>query len=152
MVHSLLGLSSLSLAVAVVMTFIPSGSRAIGVLALLGVGVFVVSYLFRCRHASPGLLPPITNTDGSRVSARWCCHECGKTWPATFEHDTRPIQKYSGYDESKAIAAARRADQLSRQQRGLAVRRAGTARRPRPVSPLASADVVAITRGHRMAK
>jgi len=162
MTHALLGLSALFLAVAAVAVFVPGGARVIGVLAITGLGVYAISQMLRCRHPSPGLLPPVTAADGSRVGARWCCHECGKVWDAAFEHGARPIQKYSGYDESKAIASARRAENLTRQQRDLAVRRAGLGGRGRAVTPQASAapqvpshsaaDVVAITRGHRIAQ
>ena len=154
MTRTMLFVSSLILAAAAVTIFVPNGARTIGVLTMVSVGAFAFTLMLRCRHASPALLPPTTALDGSRVAARWCCHECGKTWPAAFEHDTRPIQKYSGYDESKAIAAARRAEHLSKQQRDLAVRRSGLAGRPsaRKVARPVSADVVAITRAHRMAK
>jgi len=159
MAISLLGLSSLLIGTAAVMLFVPGGPRAIGILAIAGVGAYAVAQLLRCRHPSPGLLPPVTADDGSRTGPRWCCHECGKVWPAAFEHESRPIQKYTGYDESKATAAARRAEALTRQQRGLAVRRSGLAGRSRATAPQvpahvathASADVVAIRR-HRLAK
>src|SRR5215216_2402767 len=90
----------------------------LGGAAVLG---FLAARLGRCHHSSPGLLPPTTQDDGTRLGARWFCDSCGHTWPAGFERDTRPVVRYQGYDESKAIAAARRADTLAKQQRGLAL-------------------------------
>ena len=92
----------------------------------------------RCRHRGPlGLLPPTHDHDGTIIPARWFCDACGKTWPAVFERDQRPVVRFAGYDETKATAAARRAEDLVRKQRALAMRRAGIgataqARRARP--------------------
>lgn len=98
MTRSMLFVVSLILAVAVVTIFVPNG-----VLALVSAGAFGFTFMLRCRHASPALLPPTTALDGSRVAARWCCHDCGKAWPAAFEHDTRLIQKYSGYAKAGRV-------------------------------------------------
>jgi hypothetical protein len=100
---------------------------ALGVFTCLGVAglVWVCS---RCRHTGPlGLLPPITLADGTKQPARWFCSTCGKEWPAGLDHDTAPIVKYSGFDESKARTAAKRALELERRTQELAVRRAGLA-------------------------
>jgi hypothetical protein len=87
--------------------------------------------LGRCRHRGPlGLLPPTHDDDGHAQPARWFCDACGKTWPAVFEREQRPIARFVGYDESKATAAARRAEELARKQRALAMRRAGIVRVP----------------------
>ncbi len=106
----------------------------------------------RCHHPGPlGLLPPTHEADGSTVPARWFCDGCGKTWPAVFEREQRPIARFVGYDQSKATAAARRAEELTRRQRTLALRRAGIvttttgARRPVP----REAQVVPILRKRR---
>lgn len=91
----------------------------------------VVAFLYllsRCRHsAGLGLLPPTRAADGSRVPARWYCDSCGRTWSANLESDRAPIVRFSGYDQSKLPAAARRAATLDRQRHSLAVRRAGLA-------------------------
>lgn len=101
----------------------------------------------RCHHPGPlGLLPPSTDDAGQPVPARWFCDACGKSWPAAFEHGQPPVRRFEGYDPSKAVTAAKRADDLARRQRALAVRRAGLeAPRPPRVQP-ESAEVVAIRR------
>ena len=117
--------------------------------------VFIaVARPWQCRHAEPGLLPPMTESDGKRVPARWYCSKCGHTWAAAIESEHRPVLRFKGYDESKAVASARRADQLERQQRGLAVKRAGidTATGPRRARVDVTSGVIAIDRGRRMAK
>jgi hypothetical protein len=109
-----------------------------------GVGVW---QLGRCRHGGPlGLLPPTTSLDGAQVPARWYCDACGRTWPAVFEHGHPPIRKFDGYDQTKAVKAARRADDLARRQRALALRRAGYETAPRPKLNPDAAEVVAIRR------
>jgi hypothetical protein len=80
----------------------------------------------RCRHTQPlGLLPPIMDERGQIVPARWYCDTCGKSWPAMFERGKAPVRRFIGYDQSKAVAAARRADELVEGQRALALKRAG---------------------------
>ena len=87
---------------------------------------------FRCSHPGPlGLLPPITLPDGSRTPAQWFCDNCGKSWPANFEREQRPIPRFEGYDESKAASAAKRADDLYKRQHAMAVKRAGYTERQR---------------------
>jgi hypothetical protein len=97
-------------------------------------------YLGRCRHPRPlGLVPPTLGADGQRQGAQWFCGQCGRYWPAVFEHDHAPVQRFHGYDESKARAAAKRAADLADRQRELAVRRGGMPKRPasRPAPPAA---------------
>ena len=93
-----------------------------------------------------GLLPPSTDDAGLPVPARWFCDACGQIWPAAIEHGHPPVRRFEGYDPTKAVNAAKRADDLARRQRALALKRAGldTARAPRPHRD--SADVVAIRR------
>src|SRR6186713_1742348 len=95
--------------------------------ALVGGGWWMLA---KCHHRGRlGLLPPTTLADGSRVPARWYCDGCGKTWDAAFDRDTAPVVKFTGYDQSKAPAAARQAADLRDRQQAAAVRRAGYAAR-----------------------
>jgi hypothetical protein len=116
-----------------------------------GVGVF---WLGQCRHPGPlGLLPPTTEADGSAVPARWYCDSCGKTWPAEFDHGHPPVRKFDGYDPTKAVTAARRADDLARRQRALALRRAGLeAARPAKPQPEFHPDTAEVVELRRFAK
>jgi hypothetical protein len=110
--------------------------------------------LVPCRHPGPlGLLPPRHDGD-AEVPARWFCDKCGRSWPAQFERDHHPIYRFAGYDPNKAKAAARRADELLRQQRALAVRRAGLAvrRADTRARRAESADVVPILDGRRFGR
>ena len=106
------------------------------------VGVVGAVALWRaghCSHPRPlGLVPPVVDDDGTRHPARWFCGQCGRYFPADFAHQQRPVQRFSGYDESKAPEAARRAAALSDRQRELAVRRAGMSKRPAPTPPARS--------------
>ncbi len=89
-------------------------------------GGAVLYWLGRCRHSGRlGLLPPTTNADGTRTPARWYCDNCGRSWPAGLEHDSTPVVRFTGYDQTKLPAAARRAAALEKQLQSLAVRRAG---------------------------
>lgn len=118
---------------------------------ILGAGFW---WLGRCRHPRPlALLPPVTDEDGRRQPAQWSCSQCGERFPANFEHERLPIPRFTGYDESKATAAARRAADLEQRQRRLAVKRAGMTRRTpatRPVVPAARTEPVPI-QDHRRA-
>jgi hypothetical protein len=90
----------------------------------------------RCRHTGQlGLLPPTTMADGSRLPARWFCDSCGRTWDASFERDSVPVVKYSGYDQTKAPLAAKQAADLRERQQAAAVRRAGYATTRKPAVP-----------------
>lgn len=116
---------------------------------VIGSGVW---YFGRCRHPGPlGLLPPTADEAGGQQPARWFCDRCGQSWPAGFERERTPIYRFAGYDPSKAVAAAKRAEELERKQRELAVKRAGQAgrmiRARQAVEPLdATAEVVPIRR------
>lgn len=99
-----------------------------GIVLSLAALAAVMWQFARCRHTGPlGLLPPVHDETGALVPARWYCDQCGKSWPAVFEREQQPITRFAGYDESKAPAASRRADELARRQRALAMRRAGIA-------------------------
>lgn len=88
-----------------------------------------VVWRFRCSHRGPlALLPPVTESNGERLPARWFCDRCGLTWPAEFEHDRKPVPKFVGFDEKKAVRAAERALQLEEQRRSSAMQRAGLER------------------------
>lgn len=112
-----------------------------------------------CPHPGPlALLPATQDIDGAPLPARWYCDACGQTWAANFERDQTPVRKFTGYDESKAVHAAKRAAELADRQRALALQRAGlrpTAKKGRPVrEPVLApdaADVVPIGQGRRFA-
>lgn len=90
-------------------------------------------WLSRCHHPRPlGLLPPTADAAGVEQPAQWFCGHCGKRWPAAFDHGKSPVQRFRGYDESKAKASAKRAEELADSQRKLAVRRAGMTARNAP--------------------
>ena len=100
-----------------------------GLWPLAGLGIVAVSGVcvaLRCSHAGPlGLWPATVSDTGEPVPARWFCDRCGKSWPAGFDHGRPPVQKFTGYDESKAVRSALRASELETRQRSLALRRAG---------------------------
>lgn len=84
------------------------------------------AWLWRCPHHGPlALLPATTRMDGTPDPARWFCQDCGKTWPANFDKTTEPIQKFTGYDEAKAVQSAQRAKDHEDRQRKLALARGG---------------------------
>ncbi len=128
---------------AVILSLLALGSaptRMAGVIGLMVCGAIVLWQLAWCRHPGPlGLLPPVTNPDGTRTNAQWFCDHCGKTWAASFEREQTPVLRFNGYDQSKAVDAARRAAELERRQRTLALRRAGLAPSRRRIE---RADVV----------
>jgi hypothetical protein len=121
-----------------------AGPRAVVLVVAIAGGVVLAWRLLRCSHSGPlGLQPPVTNPDGTRTSAMWFCDRCGKSWPAGFDQHAHVVTRFVGYDESKATGAAKRAEELSRQQRVLALKRAGygaAGRRTRAARP--AADVV----------
>ena len=100
--------------------------------ARIGFGLMALaagSQFLKCRHSGPlGLLPPVEGPDGERLPARWFCDRCGKSWPAGLERDHAPIPRFTGYDPTKAVRAARRAGELEASQRKLALRRSGSER------------------------
>ncbi len=116
------------------------GARTAAVLAGgFGLLAAAVWWFGQCHHPRPlSLLPPMTDADGRRQPAQWFCPHCGQRFPASFEHDSTPVPRFRGYDESKAVAAAKRAADLEERQRRLAVKRAGL-RRSTPAAPAATA-------------
>jgi hypothetical protein len=104
---------------------------------VVGTGMLAVLWpLLRCHHPGPlGLLPPVVDdVSGERLPARWYCDHCGQAWPAGITHGPTPVQRFSGYDQTKAQSAARRASELAAAQRDLAVRRSGAAGSAAPVA------------------
>ncbi len=100
-------------------------------------------WLSRCRHPRPlGLHPPVTDEHGNRVPAHWFCGQCGKIFPASFEREHAPVQRFAGHDESKATQSARRAEVFDARRRQLAVQRAGM---PAPKRSVASKPATAAT-------
>jgi hypothetical protein len=125
--------------------WIAGGAVLAGALAgLAAVGVWFAG----CRHPGPlALLPAVLESDGRRLPARWCCHDCGKSWPAAIDDGHAPVPRFAGFDEKKASDAARRAVDLERRQRELAVRRAGWT--PRPDTPARQAPTLKLERPPR---
>jgi hypothetical protein len=124
-------------------------------------GILAVK-LSGCSHDGPLALLPATRTSRARAATRWFCDECGKTWAANFDKVQTPVRKFTGYDESKAVNAAKRASDLVDRQRALALQRAGmrpaaTTRKPKAapepvhVPDHAGHEVVPIGRGRRVA-
>lgn len=104
------------------------GQHGLLITSLSAVLAVALWRLGRCSHPRPlGLLPPVTDEHGNRTPAQWYCGQCGRRFPAYFEHDRTPIQRFSGYDETKAREAARRAAELADRKRQLALKRAGLA-------------------------
>ena len=133
------------------------GIQAGAVVFVTALGGLAVWWFGRCHHPSPlGLLPPTTDAEGHRQPARWFCGACGTSWVAAFDRDREPIRRFDGFDSSKAQDAARRADELERRQRALAVRRAGldpaTTQRPLRARAADRASVVPIRQPQRVAK
>jgi hypothetical protein len=116
-----------------------------GVVLTVGLGGLVVGALLlgvvRCRHPHPALHPPTVDFQGRRHPPHWYCDDCGKTWDAVFNHDAVPVQRFTGYDQSKAVDAARRADHVERELRRLAASRSGliaSRSEPGPPVPISS--------------
>lgn len=114
-------------------------------------GFSALIWLFRgCRHPNPHFVKQETRRDettGEEVvvhPAHYCCYECGKTWLAKQRDPawaaSAIVQKYHGYDERKAVRAAKRSALEERQRRFLAVRRI---RIPAPPKPLIQFDPAA---------
>jgi hypothetical protein len=108
-----------------------------------------------CSHSGQlALLPATTDLEGRPLPPRWHCDRCGKTWTANFEKEQSPVQRFTGYDESKAVNAAKRAAELEERQRLIALRRAGLepttkkAKASRTARAREAADVIQI-RGRR---
>ena len=84
----------------------------------------VVAALGRCRHPGPlGLLPAVMGDDGVRRPPRWFCEGCGRTWPAIDLSGPGPVPRFEGYDQTKAVAAAKRAETIARRRREIAMER-----------------------------
>lgn len=100
-----------------------------GLWPLAGLGIVALSgacVALRCSHPGPlGLWPSTMNDKNEVVPAQWFCDRCGKSWAAGFDHGRPPVQKFTGYDESKAVRSALRASELEQRQRVLALKRAG---------------------------
>ena len=95
-------------------------------IALLATAVLFAGLAARwCSHRHATLLPPVHDAGPDRDHARWYCDRCGHTWAASFQSGTRPRVIFRGYDQTKAVRAAARADTLERQRRRLATQRAG---------------------------
>jgi len=126
----------------------------------VGAGLAVMAViawrLSDCSHPGPlGLLPATTDLDGAPLPPRWYCDRCGRTWAAHFEKEHTPVYRFSGYDESKAVHAARRATELADRQRHLALQRAGLRRAAKRVKTARqpesdAADIVSIRQGRRL--
>jgi hypothetical protein len=90
--------------------------------------VALVWWLGRCRHPNPHYVRP----QRSDEPGRYCCYECGRSWQVETRdpawHPTRLVQKFSGFDQTKAAAArSRAAAEASRHQR-IALQRGDPAR------------------------
>jgi hypothetical protein len=140
-----------------VVVAIAVGSRVPGVpwwllVAAAAGGAVFAWKLGVCSHGVRlGLLPATTDLDGTPLPARWFCDKCGQTWPANFHKEHTPVPRFTGYDETKAVHAAKRASELADRQRALALQRAGlrpAAKRAKstrePVHVAETADVVPI--------
>ena len=111
-----------------------------GVVGVIGLSLLAWMLSFRCTHRYATLLPPVRDAGPDRDHARWYCDRCGATWDSKLEPSTRPRVIYEGYDESKAVLAAERAESLDKQRRRLATKRATTTR-PRPAPAAARATL-----------
>jgi hypothetical protein len=99
----------------------------VGIVAVVALAV-TFGIWGRCTHRYATLQPPVRNAGPDRDHARWYCDRCGRTWDAGLESTTRPRVVFEGYDESKAVKAAVRAEALDKQRRRLATKRAGSSR------------------------
>jgi hypothetical protein len=145
--HPLIVLASVALLAAAV-SVVWMGAPAwlvIGGLAMSGLARLVG----RCGHPHPALQPSTVDRAGALTPAHWYCDDCGRRWPASFEQVSRPIQRFTGFDPSKAVDAARRAAELDARRQELAIARAGLTRAGRPtgVVPLHEHRIVARMRG-----
>jgi hypothetical protein len=96
----------------------------------------LAAQLGRCRHPHPALQPATVDHFGRHSPAHWYCDDCGRRWAASFEHESRPIQRFAGFDPSKAVDAARRADELETRRREMALVRAGLSSRRAASGPV----------------
>jgi len=125
---------------AVVTIFVMSPVLASGTVACAALGWLVIA-MTRCRHPHPALQPPLVGDDGQRQPPHWYCDDCGRRWVAHFDHDRQPVVRFAGFDPTKAVDAARRADELEARRREMAVVRSGlVGRRPTVASGPMSLD------------
>jgi hypothetical protein len=116
----------------VAVAFLPSIWLAVAASALLTVGIWKFG---GCHHPRPlALLPPVHGPGDEHLPARWFCSRCGRTWTAAMERLQAPVQRFAGYDATKAPQAARRAAALEQRMRELAVQRGGM---KKPAAPVA---------------
>src|SRR4051812_23309684 len=81
-----------------------------GLTALMAGAALLAWKLSACPHGGPlALLPATADLDGTMRPPRWYCDACGAEWAAHFEKDQTPVRKFIGYDETKAVHAAKRA-------------------------------------------
>lgn len=115
--------------------------------AVLVMVVAVVAALSKCWHSNKALVPAVIAADGTAVPGHWRCERCDRTWPLWTDEGAR--MEVSGvvmrggagrYDESKAVAGARRAAAHATQRRRAELRRgdapARARRAPTPVVPI----------------
>jgi hypothetical protein len=96
-----------------------------------------------CPHPRPlSLLPPIGGPGEERLPARWFCERCGQTWAASLDRLHPPIQRFHGYDATKAPQAAKRAAALEHRRRELAIQRGGM-KKPAALPPSATVTAAA---------
>jgi hypothetical protein len=141
------------LAVAVATVILVPALRLPG---LVGLGVLVTVAAFKigyCHHPGPlGLMPPVTNPDGTRTQAQWYCDQCGRSWPTALGGELKLVRRFDGFDQTKAADAARRAEELTKRQRHLALRRAGLEPQRRPRLRPDAAEVVPIANVRQFVK
>ena len=104
-------------------------------IAVAGVGGWAIWRFGGCPHPRPlSLLPPVNGPGDERVPARWFCGRCGQAWPAALDRLHPPIQRFHGYDATKAPQAARRAAALEQRLRELAIQRGGMRKAASPAT------------------
>lgn len=113
----------------------------VGALAILSV---LVRWFTRCRHPNPHYVRAVTEQNHATGELtivhppQYHCYECGRTWAAA-PHDpawtaSPVVQKFVGYDETKAVNAATRAAIEEEQRRSLAASRGTVHARPAGVT------------------
>jgi hypothetical protein len=107
-------------------------------ISLAGITV-LIWWASRCRHPNPHYIHARTCADDLRAEggvqpAMYECYDCGKRWVARQRDPawmpTRLVQKFQGYDESKATRSATRAAIEQEQRRFLAANRLGMSSEP----------------------
>lgn len=102
------------------------GASWLAAIALAG-SIAAGLWALRCNHPHGlALLPATTDLEGRPVPARWACHTCGAQWPAHFGvRPQTPVQRFSGDDQAKRVAAGKAADAHAIARRKLAAARTG---------------------------